>query len=216
MSAQAFDFAGTPYSALLSRIGSREDSFVIVLAHELAHCYWNPGLAYESRMDAAQGDADVTNKMAALMPLVLNIAESYGDAYALVFAARVDRNLFARAFEGIAAFRSTKLVNSEVHRTGHALQAAAQMVPTLAAESNPLHVRWDITNRYVMSIALTGAMKWRMDQGVSREDAISDISFVLQGHGIEFALKIIDGKEYLVVSKAPDGLPLAGGLTMPQ
>lgn len=206
VSAQAFDFDGTPYSALLSRIGSREDGFVIVLAHELGHCYWNPGLAYENRMDKVQGDAVLAKEMVSLMPLVLNIAESYGDAYALVFAARVDQNFFARAYEGIATFRGNKQVKSDVHKTVHALQAAAQMTPTLPSKSSALHVRWDITNRYVMSAALTGAMRWRMDQGVSRETAISDISFVLQEQGIEFDLKIIDGKEYLIVSKASDGL----------
>lgn len=208
VSAQAFDFPGTPYSVLLSRIGSREDSFLVVLAHEMAHCYWQPGPVYENRMNKLKGDPEKLKKMTALMPLMLNIAESYGDAYSLIFTARISSSLYARAYQGILAFRGVKGVKSDIYNTMYAIKAGAEMAKFLPGKSNPLNANWDVTNRYVMSATLTGAFKWLIGQGVSREDALSDIAFVLEDQGIEFSPKSISDKEYLIVS---DGVHTRSG-----
>lgn len=205
VSAQAFDHPGTPYAPLLSRIGAREDTFVVVMAHEMAHCYWHPGPMYEDRLNKVTDDPVLLARMTGLMPLIINMAESYGDSYSLIFSARVDRSLYARAYQGISAFRGSKGVKSDVYNTLNAIETAAEIAPTLPDKSNPMSVRWDVTNRYVLSATLTGSMKWLMGRGKSREEATGDINFVLQGQGIEFEPRTVAGKDYLIVTKAPDG-----------
>lgn len=206
VSAQAFDHVGTPYAALLARIGSREDGFLLLLTHELAHCYWNPGPIYEHYLNASK-DSAVTRQMLDLMPLVLNIMESYGDAYSLLFAARFDRNLYERSYQALIAHRAAKGVPSDIYNTLGAIEVATELAPTLPASNNALNSRWDITHRYVMSAALSGAMKWLMAQGVSRDDAVERIKFVMRGQDVEFSLRTVKEKEYLIVSKVPEITP---------
>jgi hypothetical protein len=212
ISAQAFDHIGTPYAPLLTRVGAREDSFLLLLTHEMAHCYWNPGPAYETRVNAKGNHPNTTMEMIKLMPLVTNISESYADAYSMIFAARFDRKYYDKAYQGLVAFRSSKGVPNDVYNTLNAISAAVEIAPTLPGNDNPLSVRWDVTQRYVLSAALTGGMRWLVAQGMSQEDAIKRVAFVIDGQGIEFSLKNVQGKDYLIVTKAPEGFVPAAGM----
>jgi len=204
ISAQAFDHVGTPYAPMLTRVGSREDSFLLLLTHEMAHCYWNPGPAFEARMNA-QTNAAAMQEMANLLPLVTHISESYADAYSLIFAAKFDRKYYNRAYQGLVAFRSSKGVASDVYNTLHAVAAVVDMAPTLPSNDNPLSVRWDVTHRYVLSAALTGSMRWLQQQGVPQEEAIRRIQAVIDQQGISFVPKAVQGQDYLIVTAAPEG-----------
>ncbi len=211
ISGQAFDHIGTPYASILTMVGSREDSFLLLLTHEMAHCYWNPSPAYQTKINKNSHIPGVGGEMVKLMPLVINISESYADSYAMIFAARFDKEYYNKAYQGLVAFRSSKGVANNVYNTLNAISATVEMVPTLPRNDSPLSVRWDVTQRYLLSAALTGSMRWLMAQGVSQEEAIKQISFVIDGQGIEFLLKNVHEKDYLIVTKSPEGfIPEAG------
>lgn len=206
-SAQALTYEGTPYMGLVSRMGAPEDSFLLLLGHEMAHCFWNPALAFEKRMEAMEDGPGAIDPrtLASYMPLVWNISESYSDAYILMLGYRMDLSFYQRGLLALNEFRNQTARPTAPHSTVHAISAVQALVPSLPAMNAPLANNWDIMNRYVMSAALTGSMRWLMNQGVTRDAAVEHIQTVLQGQGVEFALKSVGEQVFIVVHKAPDG-----------
>lgn len=203
-SAQAFDHERTVFASVLNVMGSREDAFLLLLAHEMAHCYWNPGPLFEQKMNAkAEQDPGVVQVMIGLMPLLINIMESYADAYPVILTARVDQNLHARAKDTLVTFRAQNGVSKNFYNTLDAIEAASQFAKVLPASTSALRSNWEVTHKYVLSAALTGAMHWQIKQGVTQDEAIRRIRFILEGQNVDFGLRKVNEKDYLIVTKAP-------------
>ena len=208
VSAQALNHEGTPYARMATTMGSREDTFMLLLAHETAHCFWNPAMDFERGMQASlKSSPGGAAQVVALLPLAWNISESYADAYALMLGLRLEESFYQRAILALGEFRAMSSAPHAPHNTTDAIAAARVLGQSLPDRKSPMSANWDITNRYAMSSALTGSMRWLIRQGVSRDDAVSRIATVLQGQKIEFQLKTVGGQDYLVALRAPNPQP---------
>lgn len=205
LSAQALNYPGTPYLGMVNRMGAPEDAFLLLLGHESAHCFWNPALHFEQRMDREPETAGGMHPrfLASHMPLAWNLSESYADAYILMLGYRMDLSFYQRALVALTEFRTQTTRPGAPHATTHTLHAVQALAPSLPTMQSALGNNWDIMNRYVMSAALTGSMRWLVNQGMPQHDAIGRIQTVLQGQGIEFSLRNVGGQDFLVVHKAP-------------
>lgn len=206
ISAQALDYVGTPYEPMVRIFGGRQDTFLLLAFHEMAHCHWNGALDFERLLDRP-GAEQVA--LAALMPLAWHITESYADAYALLMASRTDPTYFQRASQALSAKRAPAEAARALHDSSGALSAVVAMVPTFPQSKDPLASRWDVTHRYALSAALTGAREWLIRGGDSPAAALGKLRAFLGPLNIAFELREVAGRQYVIARPGaePDASP---------
>lgn len=193
-SAQSIESADPADRQFFEIVGVPEDALFIKLTHEVGHCLFSSAMALETK---STPDVDIPS----LIGLATHLDEAFADAYAIIVASRVDPSLQARAIEALITRRGLKGAN-EVHQTTASLASIIAMLPSLPGPTDSLVSRWEVTERYAVTAAATGAIQWRMAQGKSHGEARTEVQALLQLSGFTSEERVVNGSPYLTVRRA--------------